>query len=267
MYKIFLAGVLLFLNSFLLAQEGTAPCIPATNLPATGYGVFPESLNGFSTGQPFADTICLNHYFEQTFTIKTPKSNELPEWTAPVLPFITMGLNSASWKLPAGIEVACNPPNCSFPLGTTGCMVVKGVPSALAELKTQELSLTVVFRIAGIKDSVALHAQSFSLFFESDGPFCRPSNVNELAATQLQMRNTPNPFGGETIIEVNSGIRGRFEFRVYDLMGKLMYRQPVQLFKGENRINFNGEVLPNGLYVFTLTDGLHSVARKMVIHH
>lgn len=261
-------GMLMCCTSLVFSQGSTLPCTPATNLTVAGFGIFPESLNGVSSGLPTADTICLNHYFEQTFTIKTPKASELPDWTAPLLPLLSLGLNQTSWKLPTGIEIACNPPNCTFPLGTTGCLVVKGVPTALSDLNGHALDLDIVLRISGVeKDTTALKAHGFSLFFDSDGPYCRPANVNELAATQLQMRNTPNPFGGETVIEVQSGIRGRFDFRIYDLTGKLMYRQPVQLFRGENRINFNGELLPNGLYVFALTDGLHSVARKMVIHH
>jgi hypothetical protein len=80
------------------------------------------------------------------------------------------------------------------------------------------------------------------------------------------MRNTPNPFHDLTTIEVNSGFRGRFEFRVSDFTGRVMHREPVQIYVGDNRIPFDGGGLPNGIYIYTLSDGIHSVSRKMVLH-
>lgn len=266
--KQFLLYALLLFHLQGFAQTGTPPCKPDPKIPAGVFGILPEQLawpRGIGT---ILDTACLNSYFEEVLTIKLPTAVNLLGVQGQFLPNITLTLDSAALNLPKGIQIACDPPNCQFNAGATGCVTVRGVLDGGAEVGVRSIAVKGVFNIPTVPlDSLFQNSVRLALYLLPDGsPACKPSNVSELAATQLLMRNTPNPFQHETTIEINSGFRGKFDFRVYDFSGQLMHRQPVQLLKGDNRILFDGSHLPNGIYVFSLTDGLNSVSRKMVIH-
>lgn len=266
--KQFLLYALLLFHLQGFAQTATPPCKPDPKLPTGLFGIFPENIAWHPAMGTILDTACLNSYFEEVLTVKLPTASNLLGFQGQLLPSITLSLDTAALNLPKGIHLACDPPNCQFNAGTTGCITVRGVLDGGTEVGVRGISVKGVFNVPTIPlDSLFQNSVRLALYLLPDGsPACKPSNISELAATQLLMRNTPNPFQYETAIEINSGFRGKFDFRVYDFSGKLMHRQPVQLLKGDNSIPFDGSHLPNGIYVFTLTDGLNSVSRKMVIH-
>lgn len=255
------------------AQVASPPCKPDPKIPEGAMGIFPNHFtSSFShTGTVHSDTACLNVYFEQVFTVKMPKPGLFAAFPGVNPLLLSLVIDSTALNIPKGMGIACDPPNCIFPLGSTGCIAVRGVPAYSQEIGPREISIQGVFSMGGIRlaftDSSWYAGGTFSLNILPEGsPACKPSSTSELAATKLLMRNTPNPFHDLTTIEVNSGFRGRFEFRVSDFTGRVMHREPVQIYVGDNRIPFDGGGLPNGIYIYTLSDGIHSVSRKMVLH-
>lgn len=257
---------------WLTAQTGTPTCKPDTTLADTLYGVFPLPYSSRNPTGGISDTACLNTYFEYVFTVKVPDVFPIPGIGE--FPIVSVSLNpdTAVANLPQGLDYVCNPPTCIFPKGTSGCIILYGSATNAAQvgrhdLKIRGLVSSFVPIPVTFPDSTLFAPGNYYLYIQPEGsPACKPSSINELAATQLQMHNVPNPFSSLTEIEVNSGIRGRFDFRVFDFMGKVMHRETVQIYQGQNRISFDGSQLPNGIYIYSLTDGLSSVARKMVIH-
>lgn len=247
-------------------------CQPATNIPQNFAGVLPLPFTpAGNPGGGIKDTACLNTYFQYTFTIRVPETLTLQGVAVPVNN-VTLHPDTAIASLPKGISYACNPPNCIFPKSSSGCIVLYGSPENPTDVKTHNLSIRGTLNSflpipVSFPDSTLFAPGNYFLHVRPEGSLsCKTSNIRELAATRLQVRNVPNPFSGETEIEVSSRIRGRFEFRVYDFTGNLILRDPVQLFEGENRIRFFASELPNGIYIYTLTDGINSVSRKMVLH-
>ncbi|MEY4105873.1 MAG: hypothetical protein RL181_215 [Bacteroidota bacterium] len=255
------------------AQIASPPCKPDPKLPEGAIGIFPNQL-AYSishTGTVRSDTACLNVYFEQVFTVKMPKPALFAAFPGVNPLLLSLSIDSTALNIPKGMGIACDPPSCVFPLGSTGCVAVRGVPTYSLETGPRQISIQGIFSMGGIRmtvpDSGWYAGGTFSLHILPEGsPACKPSNTSELAATKLLMRNTPNPFQDITTIEVNSGFRGRFEFRVSDFTGRVMHREAVQIYVGDNRIPFDGGALPNGIYIYTLSDGVHSVSRKMVLH-
>jgi len=248
-------------------------CQPAANVPqsfAGGVLPLPYSPSG-NPGGGIRDTACLNTYFQYTFTIKVPETVTLQGVSMPVNN-VALHADSAVANLPKGMQYACNPPNCVFPKAGVGCLILYGAPENPTDAKTHTLSIrgtlnSLVPLPLSFPDSTLFAPGNYFLHVRPEGSLsCKTSNTRELAATRLQVRNIPNPFSSETEIEVNSRIRGRFDFRVYDFTGNLILRDPVQLYEGQNLIRFSADDLPNGIYIYTLTDGLNSVSRKMVLH-
>lgn len=247
-------------------------CKPAATLPDTVAGVFPLPYEPTTNPKGgISDTACLNTYYEYVLSVVVP-----PVFTAPgigSLPLnrISMPTTNAIQNLPTGISYACNPPNCVFERNTKGCVILYGTPSNVANIGANNLIITgTVSSILDIpvtfpSTALGLPGNYFLYLRPSGSPACKTLSTNELLATRLKMTNFPNPYTGITQIEIESELRGAFDLRVYDFTGKIIHRQPVDLQRGINRFSFDGSQLAAGIYIYTLTDGLHAVSRKMVV--
>lgn len=269
MKKLILSFLMLCcLGSVLMAQQ-TATCKPDASLPDTAVGVIPLPYSAANPKGGISDTACLNTAYDFTFTLAIPKSITLSGLTLSINS-VSIATSGAVKNLPSGLSYTCNPPNCVFKSGEKGCILITGTPNNPINLGQNDLKIDGLVNsflpVPVTFPSDQFAAGNYYLYVRPQGSkACLTSSTQELAATKLRMGNVPNPFTGATQIEVEAEIRGQFDFRVFDLMGRSLYRRPVQISQGINRIPFEANNLAPGLYVFTLTDGLNTISRKMVI--
>jgi hypothetical protein len=89
------------------------------------------------------------------------------------------------------------------------------------------------------------------------------------ALTVLQ--NHPNPFTGETQLQVGLPVRGDVRVEVYDVAGRRVRTAVISAqSKGWNTVRFSafddhGAALPSGVYFYRVHAGSETVTRKMVI--
>ncbi|PSR03326.1 MAG: hypothetical protein BRD50_06015 [Bacteroidetes bacterium SW_11_45_7] len=75
----------------------------------------------------------------------------------------------------------------------------------------------------------------------------------------------PNPFTGSTTMSVHSRSAGTYNLQVHNLLGKQLRNKSIKLSPGQNNITFKQKKLSTGFYIVQLTDGQHSLTRKLVI--
>lgn len=252
-------------------QAQTPICKPDTTLADTLFGVFPVP---YSTTNPLGgirDTACINTPFEFAFTLKVPSTFTVAGTQVPVTQ-ASLATTGAVKNLPTGLTYACDPPNCVFLANTSGCILLSGTPTDPTQVGQIDLQITgsissfITIPVTFPDASGALFPPgNYFLYLRPQGsPACTPSSTQDLAATRLQLSTQPNPFTDLTEVSVVSELRGNFDFRVFDMTGRMVHRAPVQIVQGINRFTFDGSQLPPGLYVYSLTDGISSIARKMV---
>jgi hypothetical protein len=80
----------------------------------------------------------------------------------------------------------------------------------------------------------------------------------------MLVNNYPNPFTGITNISFNApqDMNG-LEFNVYSILGSKVHTQKLDAERGVNNIEYNGSQLSSGLYIYTLSDGVNTLTRKM----
>ncbi|MGB0917120.1 MAG: T9SS type A sorting domain-containing protein [Flavobacteriales bacterium] len=80
----------------------------------------------------------------------------------------------------------------------------------------------------------------------------------------MLVNNYPNPFTGITNISFNAphDMTG-LEFNVYSILGSKVHTAKLDAERGVNNIEFNGSQLSSGLYIYTLSDGVNTLTRKM----
>ncbi len=262
----------LFFVTVSFAQD--EPCIDTT-----GFGffqvIYPQPLTEENPEGGITEEAVVGQPFEFTFAIAFPDTLNFPidpnnpDATVAVqidsLSFETSGAITYEPPL-ANFTYTCQPPTCVFYPDELGCVTISGTPTT-EEVGTHQLLFTgradlLLFGLPLTQELTFpdpnLVPGSYPLVVTAT------SSVVELLSG-FQIRNVPNPFSERTDILINSEQSGRYEYRVSDLLGRVLERQIVDIREGDNSISFDGSRLSEGVYLFTLTDGRAVLSQKMVV--
>ncbi|MGA1465454.1 MAG: T9SS type A sorting domain-containing protein [Balneolaceae bacterium] len=80
-------------------------------------------------------------------------------------------------------------------------------------------------------------------------------------------QNYPNPFNPSTSISFSLPQSGRVQLEVYDITGRFITRLVDGMMGvGTHTVQFSGENIPSGVYIYTLkTEGYTSVRKMMLV--
>jgi hypothetical protein len=94
----------------------------------------------------------------------------------------------------------------------------------------------------------------------------------------IQLSNFPNPFSTSTTISFNLPTDSRLnwghknaEIKIYNVKGQLIKEFKMQKVKGKNievvwdGKDENGNQVPNGIYLYKLSNGENEIVRKMIL--
>ncbi len=214
---------------------------------------------------------CIGQPYSQSVTIKIP-----PMYTYQGLQINITNANIATTNaitgLPAGITYSCDPPNCVFNANTLGCILLYGTPNNPAQAP-DTFDLKIKANIVG-----TVFGAPATIPIDFPGPIA-PGNYylrlfaagNCLSAAYdfgspiTSIKNTPNPFGQQTLIEVQSAVAGGFHFEVFNLVGQRVHTQMVEMTTGSNQFTFDAGQLPAGRYYYSLSNASGKVSRMMVV--
>ncbi len=95
--------------------------------------------------------------------------------------------------------------------------------------------------------------------------------VGTPAATGLQMAPArPNPFRSTTTLAYDRSRSGHANFEIFDVAGRLVYRESLMLEAGSGTLSWNGKDLRGnraaiGMYFARLSDGVESVEQRVTL--
>lgn len=117
----------------------------------------------------------------------------------------------------------------------------------------------------GAQHSYVDNKTAFLKYNKADFPLGLKENaINERKFDVSQ--NAPNPFSGNTEIIVRTYSKGILSLNVYSLEGRLVYSSVLSdIGSGEHHLNISASELIPGMYFYTISDGLHSVSKKMIV--
>lgn len=271
MKQILTLALILFASMTINAQ-----CTPnAMYADSTGF-VFPPPFSDTRPDGGIPNDACINEPYEFVLTLKIPDMITVNGFTAG-LEHLEVATTGAVSNLPAGMSYACNPPTCFFtPVDTLACIIVNGTPTNPDDIGVHELSIAVSVKAdillvpinLSFPDNTGTIAGadgSYALTVKEEGTCDPATSTNDLTAQDVLVRNSPNPFSSTTTIEIQSKVSDDFEWSVYDLLGNRVHFTKVQINEGENRFDFDGSQLDNGMYLYTLSKGTSIFTSKMVI--
>jgi Secretion system C-terminal sorting domain len=209
---------------------------------------------------------CIDHPYNQSMTINVPSTFETSFGTIP-LTSISIATQGAIANLPIGITYDCDPPNCVFRANMLGCIILYGTPTgANMAPDTLEFYIDALMDV-GIPLPISLPSSIMPdsyYYMILKTPECLVGNF-DLGSQFTLLKNSPNPFGSQTLITVESLVSGDFQFEVFDLLGQRLYMQKLRIETGRNELTFDAGELANGVYFYTISNRDGKAVRRMIV--
>lgn len=260
-------GCSLFCLLQLSAQD--VACEPDQTFADSSQVVFPLPLDP-STGLGGIEAFpaCIGEPFELVFSFRVGDSATISGFTVDLFR-AEIATTDGITGLPEGINYFCNPPDCIFPDTTLGCIVLRGTPTAANTPGVNKLVISagVVADIVGIFNTTIpgpLFTGEYNLVLNEAGG-CESVSTNDYLAQNISLANIPNPVVAQTMIEVSSDISGDFQFNVFDVAGKRLHAEQIQLTTGYNSFNYDASELEAGMYIYSVSNGTGAISEKMIV--
>jgi hypothetical protein len=245
-------SLLLICFALLSALQIQAQCIPLTSNMTPG--LTPDSATGLS-----AATVGVA--YSQVLQIYVPATTPVEVLPGVVInvPVISVELNSLT-GLPPGLTYACNPTACLFPGNSHGCAEISGTPTVAGNF-----TLTAITTSIGTVFGVPTTQVDTLDYYMID---VTGSSVGIYESTGLGFymnQNSPNPCSEYTNIRYVVPGSGEVDFRLFNLIGKEVYRSILTPDQGENELRFDTRDLAPGVYMYSMTFNGETLTKRLVI--
>ncbi|CAN5139531.1 hypothetical protein BH09BAC1_BH09BAC1_06960 [soil metagenome] len=91
------------------------------------------------------------------------------------------------------------------------------------------------------------------------------TGINSVASNLAAISNNPNPFSSFTNIEFTALKSAVYTLKVVNMLGAVVYTEQVVAEPGQNNIRMERSSLPAGVYVYSISNGVHSINNRMVV--
>ncbi len=242
MKRIFFISIMLGVSAWVSAQ-----CTPDTNC-----------IDIDNPGQICPDTLAvatLGEDYQQSITIIAPDTAFLGNAAVKITKIVldTIG------NLPPGITFTSDT-NVFFP-DTMYCVLLSGIPTDTGTWYLDVVVTPYIYSdIVGEIKMDPVHDDS-SMFITVS----LASLFSERPATGFSLiRAFPNPFGETTKIGFTASGGAETELVIYNIIGKIMYRENMPGHPGKNYFRFTGETLPPGIYPYFVISGDRRLSGKLI---
>ncbi len=96
--------------------------------------------------------------------------------------------------------------------------------------------------------------------------FNPPTSLYEQLSSFSSFELFPNPVNEKGTININSEITSEGKLFIYNALGTMMNERSILLTKGKNKLDFNAENLPSGIYFMSFKFGVSEITRKFMVN-
>ena len=192
----------------------------------------------------------------------------------------TIGINSVE-GIPMGFSWECvggpaTPEVCTWEGGDYGCIRFFSedvVDAGLAGAGTQAYPLNVLldvdasYDLFGIPVPITLTVDDLLNYYVLVIEEGNNSSNNEILDARKfgVFSSFPNPASENCIIQYGNNIASEIDFRVYDMLGNLVFSKYYHSTVGYNEILFDSSKLLSGIYTFTLSNNTELITERIIV--
>ena len=252
MKKILLTLTLAF--AFIGAQ---AQCTPDPQF--TIAGIYPDS----ATGLPNA---MVGQAYNEVITIIAPldTTGSVASVTIPVI-VQTIELTNVT-GLPASFSYDCANSNCTFSGGSTSCAVLSSSSPTVAEIGSHQIifNTTTTVTVPSLGNITQIQDDIIDYYYINVSN--ATSVINQFNDFTFELKNIyPNPVNDNAKIQFISGNSADVVFSVFNHLGEKIEEKYIAASRGINDIEISANDYANGMYLYSINNGIQIVSKRMII--
>lgn len=282
MIKKLLSALLLITGLGVLDSSAQAICTPdITCVPTDStFGICPDSATGIPSG-------IINQAYTVTMSIKLPATSLVLGQTVTLshlaltevlvdtstsgtaayvdlsvigLTYLGNGSNTPSGGV-SGIGSYTMTKYCYWDAPGQSCVIVSGTPTKAGDfpIRIKSKGRGVAFGIGTWAN--ATENNNYKLHVVDPAAGIESLNLSKFDVGQ----NIPNPFSTKSEIVFTSVNNSDVEFKVYDMLGAMVYTSNFKSVKGINTISLDANSFAPGVYMFSIKNGGDSITKRMVV--
>ncbi len=250
MKKVTLIFICLAFEIFLV-NTLNAQCIPGDSLSC------PDLENNGQVCPAVMPGATVNQYYNEDFTILAPPVfyDSASGITVNLHHIKLMKINN----LPEGITWESNAEDSVFVVGEYYCVLLQGTPMVAGNYPLKiEVDVYVEFFGNQIYLTTATDSTSLTMDVSTTG-------VNEYDKMSIKLLSSmPNPFFSDLDISYIIAEPQKVTFKIFDLLGCIIYERIIDARYGENHIKFDGSDLNPGLYFYSISDSYNQYTKRVI---
>jgi hypothetical protein len=221
-------------------------CIP----PGKTYGICPDSMAGMAIGT-------VGVPYTQTMSMMVPADGT--DFGYPTATIVSIDITSVD-SLAPGLSYVCSPSNCSFPGNSNHCIYISGTP---IQVWNHQVTVNAIAHatIFGFPTSLPQTNKQYRSIVLPAG-----LGIENLDLTKFDVdQNSPNPFTDKSDIRFSSVTITNIDFKVYNMLGAIVYENKFKADKGVNTIKIDGNSFTSGVYMYSITNGDKTITKRMIV--
>lgn len=224
----------------------------------TAPGIYPDSTTGLADAT-------VNQPYSQVITVITPLDTNVDINGIPIdVTVQTIEVTSVT-GLPPNFTYTCLVPDCIFPGGSTSCAILTSTSDpTLADVGTYQIIFNTTTTVdAGIGLPITQDDVIDYYYLDILGP---TSVINYVEKSSFELKDIyPNPTSNNVKIQFVLGFSDNIEFKINNIYGQEIYSSYLKADRGVNTINYNTSSLADGIYFYSISNGIQTKTKKMII--
>ena len=235
--------IILSIFCFALATISYGQCSPDTIYQDSIWGIWPNTTDNFASGD-------IGVAYEQVIDLDSNYAG---------ITLTNVALISVN-GIPDGLSFACDITNCTWAGGAQGCASITGTPTTNG---TYPLELEIVGCVFG---GVICDTTVFNDYVIQIGPVGIESYSIQTNTFKLN-QNYPNPSNELTNIDFVTGEPSKIDFMITNLIGDVVSFKSINANRGVNSIIIDTKKYSDGVYLYSISDGVSKQTKRLIVNH
>ena len=220
-------------------------------------GIYPDSATGLSNA-------IVGQAYNEVITIISPlDTSVLYNGIVLSVTVQTIALTSVT-GLPPSFSYDCAAPNCIFAGGSTSCAVLSSPSPTISEIGSHQIIMNTTTTVdAGIGFPIT---QDDVVDYYYINVTNATSVINQFHDFTFELKDVfPNPVNNNAKIQFISGNSADVVFTVFNYLGEKIEEKNIAASRGVNNIEISAKDYANGMYLYSINNGVQVVSKRMIV--
>jgi len=221
-------------------------------------GIYPDSTSGLSPAY-------VGQFYSQNITIITPNDTSV-EFAGQVVSVTVDNIDLTNVTgLPATFSYSCDPPNCSFSGGTIACAELYSAGPSSSEIGLHQIIFATTTYVSNVP-FIGTTTQEDVIDYYYLNVTSASSTINQFNDFTFELKDIfPNPVNNNSKIQIIIGESKDVVFSVFNYLGKKIEERSITLARGVNDIEISSKDYANGMYLYSINNGIQIVSKRMIV--